>query len=220
VQLSSDPVTDCKNQLERESILKQNSLFRSPKVIYALIAGFLSYSALAQSRPQKITVHFDPAATEIRWRLNGNTHTVEGTFNLKGGAVSFDPATGVADGELVVDLVTGESGNKDRDAKMQKDVLESNKYPYATLHPSRISGTLKPGGTQTITADGVFNIHGADHPLQLQVSLKLEGSQATATTHFIVPYVAWGMKDPSVLLLRVGKEIDINIVAHGSVEQK
>ena len=40
---------------------------------------------LAQSPPQAITMHVDPASTEIHWILNGNMHTVHGTFKLKGG---------------------------------------------------------------------------------------------------------------------------------------
>ena len=69
-----------------------------------------------------------------------------------------------------------------------------------------------------MNAEGSFNIHGADHPLKLDIQVKLDGNQATATTHFSVPYVAWGMKDPSNFVLRVGKEVDIDIVAHGTVE--
>ena len=69
-----------------------------------------------------------------------------------------------------------------------------------------------------MTAEGVFNIHGADHPLKLEIQVKVDGNQATATAHFSVPYVAWGMKDPSSFVLRVGKEVAIDVVAHGTVE--
>ena len=187
--------------------------------IYALVllsAFFLP--SFARSQTPRITIHLDPAVTEIHWTLSGNTHTTHGTFKLKGGLVTFDPATGVGEGEVLVDLASGESGNKDRDAKMQQEVLESNKYPQAFFHPAKITGHLEPGSTQTVSADGIFNIHGADHPLKLQIQVKLDGNQATATTHFSVPYVAWGMKDPSNFVFRVGKEVDIDIVAHGTVD--
>jgi polyisoprenoid-binding protein YceI len=200
--------------------LKQFSPISFWKLIFALSLSLLLNANLAEAQAQKVTIRFDPATTEIRWTLSGSTHTTHGTFKLKGGLVSFDPATGVAEGELLVDLATGESGNKDRDAKMQKEVLQSDKYPDAFFHPAKITGTLKPGATQTITAEGSFNIHGSDHPSKLQIDVRLEGDQATATTHFAIPYVAWGMKDPSVLLLRVGKEVDVDVVAHGAISQQ
>jgi polyisoprenoid-binding protein YceI len=190
------------------------------KFLPALLLAFVAQAASAQAQPTRVAVHFDPAATEIHWTLSGTAHTTHGTFKLKGGLVSFDPATGVADGELLVDLATGESGNKDRDATMQKDVLQSDKYPDAFFHPAKVVGSIKPGATQTIAVEGSFNIHGADHPLKLQIDVKLDGDRATATTHFAIPYVAWGMKDPSQFLLRVGKEVDIDVVARGTIKQQ
>lgn len=182
-----------------------------------LVVAVLLHAA-AQGQTSKVSVHFDPAATEIQWKLSGNAHDTHGTFRLKSGEVTFDPGTGAAEGELLVDLASGESGNQSRDSKMQTDVLESSKYPEAFFHPMKITGAVTAGATETVSAEGTFNIHGADHPLKLEIQVKIEGNQATATTHFSVPYVAWGMKDPSNFLLRVGKEVAVDIVAHGTVE--
>jgi polyisoprenoid-binding protein YceI len=121
----------------------------------------------------------------------------------------------VTTSELLVALSTG---NADRDATMQKEVLQSDKYPEAFFHPTRITGTLKAGATQTISAEGTFNIHGADHPLKLDAEVTLNREQATVTTHFRIPYVEWGMKDPSAFLLRVGKDVEVDVSAHGTVE--
>jgi len=37
------------------------------------------------------------------------------------------------------------------------------------------------------------------------------------TTHFVVPYAKWGMKNPSVLFLRVGDSVDVAFHAAGRV---
>jgi polyisoprenoid-binding protein YceI len=166
----------------------------------------------------KITVHLDPAHTEIHWTLSGSVHTVHGTFQLKGGLVSFDPATGVAQGEVLVDLSSGESGNHSRDSRMQSEVLESPKYPQAIFHPEKVIGTVTNGQTQTVTVNGTFTIHGADHPLNLQMQVQLSGKDAAVTTHFVVPYVSWGMKDPSTFVLREAKQVDVEVSAKGTVE--
>jgi polyisoprenoid-binding protein YceI len=190
------------------------------RVAFTAIAfcGLLLLWAPANAQSPAIAVHLDPASTEIHWTLNGNSHNTHGTFRLKGGLIGYDPTTGVASGELLVDLTTGESGNAERDAKMKNVVLESGKYPEAFFKPTKISGTLKPGEMQTVNVEGTFNIHGADHPLSLKIDVKLDGNQATATTHFTVPYEAWGMKDPSVFVLRVAKEVQVDITAHGTVD--
>ena len=171
----------------------------------------------AQSAAPKVTVHLDPQKTEIHWTLHDVLHTVQGTFRLKGGLMKFDPATGNAQGEFLVDVTTGESGNSTRDGKMQKEVLESGKYPEAFFHPVKVSGALKPG-SQNVTVAGTFNIHGADHPLTLQMTVQLNGTDATATAHFTIPYVAWGMKDESTFLLKVEKEVTVDVIGRGTVE--
>ncbi|HEX3470567.1 MAG TPA: YceI family protein [Silvibacterium sp.] len=170
----------------------------------------------AQSTPQNVTLHLDPSRTEIHWTLSDVLHTVHGTFRLKGGLVTFDPQTGAAQGEILVDVTSGESGSHGRDSRMHRDVLESEKYPQAIFHPAKVTGALK-AGTQNITVEGTLTIHGADHPLRLDTKVQVNGRDAIATTHFSVPYVAWGMKDPSTLVLRVAKEVDVDVIAKGEI---
>jgi polyisoprenoid-binding protein YceI len=174
--------------------------------------------AEAQSPATKVTVHLDTEKTEIHWTLHTTLHTVQGSFRLKGGIMTFDPKSGAAQGEFLVDVGSGESGDKTRDEKMQSEVLESRKYPEAFFHPVKVSGVLKPGGTANLTVEGTLNLHGADHPLTLQTTVQMNGSDAVATTHFIIPYAAWGMKDESRLLLRVDKEVSVDVMARGTVD--
>lgn len=194
-----------------------NSVPRKHRLLAAIVLCF-AQMAWAQSTTPKVTVHLDPQKTEIHWTLGTTLHTVHGTFRLKGGLMTFNPATGAAEGEFLVDVTTGESGNNSRDGKMQSEVLESSKYPQAFFHPVKVTGELKPGSSQNVTVDGTFNIHGADHPLTLQMTVQLTGTDATATTHFTIPYLAWGMKDESTFLLKVDKEVTVDITARGTVD--
>lgn len=165
-----------------------------------------------------MTLHFDPAATTINWTLKDILHTVHGTFRLKGGLVTLDEKTGEADGEIIVETASGESGNDTRDRRMKDDILESKKYPEAIFHPEKVTGVVRAGQTQTVTVEGTFTIHGVDHPLFLQVKTTLDGNTLTAQTSFEVPYVAWGMKDPSTLMLRVGKIVQVDVDAQASLK--
>lgn len=177
-----------------------------------------SAAALAQVSSQKVTVHLDPATTQIRWTLADPLHTVHGTFALKGGLITFDPQTGMAQGEVLVDVASGQSGSGARDKHMHNEVLESAKFPQAIFHPETVHGDVRAGTQQNVTVKGTFTIHGSDHPLELNVNVQVTGKDAVVTTHFLIPYVAWGMKDPSTFMLHVKKQVDVDVVAKGSIE--
>lgn len=162
---------------------------------------------------QQQSFELDPAKTTVTFTLGDVLHTVQGAFKAKNGTISFDPSTGAASGAIVVDATSGESGNGTRDHKMHKEILESAKYPEIRFSPTQISGTVAAGST--VQLKGMFWIHGADHPLTVSVPLTIQGDALTANLHFEVPYVAWGMKNPSTFVLRVSKQVDINIVAAG-----
>ncbi|HTS50179.1 MAG TPA: YceI family protein [Bryobacteraceae bacterium] len=156
----------------------------------------------------------DPSKTEINFALHDTLHTVHGSFKLKRGGIHFDPATGKAGGEVVIDLPSGASGNGWRDKRMQKEVLESQKYPEAIFVPDSVQGRLETEGESQLNVHGVFKIHGADHEMTLQLLVDaLGGGRYTATSHFSIPYVEWGMKDPSNFVLKVDKKVEIEIKA-------
>jgi polyisoprenoid-binding protein YceI len=179
-------------------------------------AVFLLLFSLAASA-QQTQITLDPAQTKIDWTLGDVLHTVHGTFKLKSGMIAFDPKTGEASGQIVVDAASGESGNHTRDGKMQKEILESGRYSEIVFLPKHVTGTLPAQGSSTLQVEGVFRIHGGDHNLTLSFPVQADGSRATAATKFDVPYEAWGMKNPSTLFLKVENKVEIDISAIGTV---
>jgi polyisoprenoid-binding protein YceI len=166
---------------------------------------------------QEMTVELDPASTRIEFTVAATLHTVHGTFALKSGTVHFNSSTGSASGLVIVDATSGDSGNKGRDHKMHQEVLESQRYPEITFTPTRMSGRLDPQGASGVQIDGIFKLHGADHPITLTLPVQAQGQNLSVRTHIVVPYVAWGLKNPSTFILHVGEKVDIDINAAGRV---
>jgi polyisoprenoid-binding protein YceI len=166
---------------------------------------------------QQVQVVLDPAQSKIEWTLGDVLHTVHGTFKLKAGQMSFDPSSGNASGEFVVDATSGDSGNHTRDGKMNKEVLESKRYPEITFVPKKVMVKVAPQGDSTVQVQGVFHIHGADHDLTLSIPVQVSGNVVKASTSFAVPYQAWGMKNPSTLFLKVDDKVQISVSAVGTL---
>lgn len=166
------------------------------------------------AQAQEAVVTFDPANTKIEFTLGATLHTVHGTFQLKRGEVRFNPSTGDASGEVVVDATSGNSNNSDRDKKMHKDILESEKYPEITFVPSRVNGSVPTQGTGTVEVVGVMKLHGQDHPMTLSVTVTHSApDDLQGALHFAIPYVKWGLKNPSTFILRVGDTVDLDVQA-------
>jgi polyisoprenoid-binding protein YceI len=168
---------------------------------------------------QEFTLHLDPGQSKAAFTLTATGHTVHGTFNLKGGEIHFDPASGKASGEIVFDAASGQTGNQSRDHKMHKDVLQSAQYPEVTFRPDHAEGTLAPQGESTLQVHGLFGIHGSEHELTVPVQVNLTADKWSATTQFSVPYTTWGMKNPSNFFLKVGDTVDVELRCAGALAQ-
>lgn len=173
---------------------------------------YLALFLTAASAPAaEMALQFDPAQTEIKWTLAGNVHTVHGTFKLKRGTLRFDPTTGKASGEIVVDALSGESGSGARDKKMHKDVLQTAQFAEAVFTPDRFDGQLSPDAPSKLSFHGALKLHGADHELTLETQVEPKAPAYAATAKFSVPYVKWGMKNPSFFAFKVADTVEVEI---------
>jgi len=156
---------------------------------------------------------FDPQKTSIHWTLGTVLHTVHGTFQLKSGTIHFDPSSGQASGSLVVNAASGESGNESRDKKMHQSILESGRFAEVVFTPDKVIGAVATEGKSTIQVYGNFVLHGSAHEFTMPVEVEMKGGQAITSTHFSVPFIKWGLKNPSTFMLRVNDSVDVEIQA-------
>ena len=187
------------------------------RILPALWLALLTLASARHARAQETVLELDPAQTQIGFTLGDVLHTVHGLFKLKQGTISFNPATGQAGGLVVVDATSGDSGSHARDHKMHKDVLQSDQFPEITFVPQQVQGQVLPAGDFKVQVMGIFTMHGESHPLTLSVQANTTGEQLTANVTFDVPYVNWGLKNPSTLFLRVNSVVGITIQAVGHI---
>ncbi len=191
-------------------------LVAAPLVLAVLSA--LPQHAAPQPPSSAIALGIDPAQSKVHWVLGTTLHAVHGTFAFKNGTLDVDPATGKASGEIAVYATSGDSGNDGRDKKMHKDVLESGKFPEIIFRPDRVEGKVAPQGSFSVQVHGILVLHGSEHELTVPVQAEFAGDHWTGSAKFNVPFIDWGLKNPSNFFLKVNHIVEIELDLKGSLQ--
>jgi polyisoprenoid-binding protein YceI len=171
----------------------------------------------AQVAPQQFTLTLDPAQSSIHWVLDTTLHTVHGTFLLKRGNIIFATVGGKASGEMVAAATSGESGNDSRDKKMHNEILESQKFQEIIFRADRIDGKVSMTGASSVQIHGTFSLHGTEHELTVPVQEEITGGRWKGTAKFSVPYIQWGLKNPSTFLLKADPTVEVELQLSGGI---
>jgi polyisoprenoid-binding protein YceI len=223
--LSSSPLTDsaqstklhalhrCSSRPSAGPTSAQNLLCNA----LLLIATAANPSILhAQNTPQN-KLYLDTGRSEVHFTLISALHTVHGTFQIQQGDIAFNPATGQANGSIVVDALSGKSGNSIRDRRMTNDELKAPDYKTIAFAPARFTGTFNPAGDSTLQVHGIFTLLGTPHEIDVPMQVQVNGDKIHAVGSFTVPYVQWGLKDPSSLMIHVNKEVHVDLDLSGTL---
>lgn len=100
---------------------------------------------------------------------------------------------------------------------MHGGVLETERYPLAIFRPSRFTGSFPMTGAADLLLAGVIAMHGSEHSVSLPVRARTAGGTVSAQAGFAIPYVAWGLRDPSLLFLRVAPIAVVNVRTEASL---
>ena len=170
---------------------------------------------MASAQTSALSLHFSPAQTKVAFTIGDSLHTIHGSFRLKRGEVAFDQNTRAIHGLIVVDATSGESGSRIRDRRMHRAILETARYPEITFRPDRVEGKVPTLGSASVQVHGVFTIHGGDHEITVPARVQTFPDHWVLDLHFTIPYVKWGIKNPSTFLLRVSQSVEIDVHASG-----
>lgn len=169
---------------------------------------------------QELILRVDPSRTTINFTLGAALHTVHGTFEAKEITLRANPASGSLSGEIPVDATSGQTGNGMRDRTMHKEVLESQRYPDISFRPDRMDGSVAEQGKSSVKLHGTFTVHGSEHEITIPADVEIGGDRWTAKARFTIPYVKWGMKNPSTFFLHVSDEVEIDVAVAGTLSRE
>jgi polyisoprenoid-binding protein YceI len=120
---------------------------------------------------------------------------------------------------VVVLAGSGKTGNGSRDKKMNKDVLKVEQHATVSFEPKSYAGTIAPSGDSTIQVTGIFTLLDTPHEITIPMVVHLESTTATAKAHFVVPYVQWGLKNPSFLIWKADNDVAIDLFLTGRLSK-
>ena len=179
--------------------------------------GLVTLVASVAAGAEPVGLELDPAASRVTCSLGGPLHTVHGEMPVIGGSLRFDPAGGEASGQVVLDARAAVTGNPSRDEKMHAEVLRSDAFPRLAFRLTRIEGALPTEGEGELRLIGSLDLLGEAHDLVIRATVSRQGDVVEGHGEVSVPYVAWGLEDPSVFVLRVDKEVQVALDVRGTL---
>ena len=179
------------------------------------LAVLLAPVALAQQQ----TFVANPDASEVKMTLKTTHEVVNGTFHIQSGSLAFDRSAAKMSGSVVVLAGSGKTGNGSRDKKMNKDILEVEQHATVSFEPKSCIGAIAPSGDSTIQVTGIFTLLNTPHEITIPILVHIESTTATVKAHFVVPYIQWGLKDPSFLFWKADKDVAIDLLLSGELSQ-
>jgi YceI-like domain len=182
----------------------------------AVVAIALIFAPAGLAQHQTFAVN--PDASEVKMKLITTHEVVDGTFHIQSGSINFDRTASHISGIVIVAAGSGKTGNDSRDKKMNKDILKVDQFATVSFAPKAYNGTIAASGDSAIQVSGVFTLLGTAHDLTIPMQIHIDGSKATAKAQFVVPYIQWGLKNPSFLIWKADNDvaIDLNLVGQVS----
>ena len=182
-------------------------------VAFAIALG----PGVAPAQRQSFAVRAD--ASHVRITLKTTHEIVNGSFHVQSGAVEFERGTPRMSGSIVVAAGSGDTGNSSRDHKMDKDILKVEQYATVSFEPKSYAGVLAASGDSTIQVTGVFTLLGTAHEITVPVQVHLDANSATVKAHLVVPYVSWGLKNPSFLIWKADNDVAVDLDLVGAISK-
>ena len=127
----------------------------------------------------------------------GRTTAITGTLTLTQAASGYS----VTAAAFTVDVSRLASDKAQRDQRIHRQGLESDRYPTATFQltsPIALPAEATSGQTIHVSATGALTIHGVTKTVTIPIDALLSGSQVQLVGSISFPFSDFGMTPPSI----------------------
>jgi polyisoprenoid-binding protein YceI len=127
----------------------------------------------------------------------GRTTAITGSFTLTQAASGYS----VTAASFTVDVSKLTSDRAQRDQRIHRQGLESDRYPTATFQltsPIALPAEATSGQTVHVSATGALTIHGVTKTVTIPIDALLSGSQIQLVGSISFPFSDFGMTPPSI----------------------
>lgn len=204
------------------------SLLLAPAAVIAL--GGASLHSDASQRGDRLRYVVAPTGNEARYRVREQLAGIDLPNDAIG--VTRDIAGRLvvdADGKIVRDssrivvkLSSLKSDKSRRDGFLQRNTLETAKYPEAVLVPLTFEGLaspIPPGASRTFSLVAALTVHGATRPTTWHVTARAEGKDVVGTATTAFTFKDFGLEQPRVpIVLSVADTIKLEYDFHFAPE--
>jgi len=194
--------------------------------LVVLVVGALPSNAQTRRAtpvPKAMPLHLvvAPTGNEARYRVREQlvgldlpNDAVGVTKDIKGQIVVGRDGKIVRDSSRIIVQVTGLKSDKTRrDGFLQRNTLETSKFPEVELVPTSFEGlseAIPAGTTKTFSLVGELTVHGVTHPTTWQVTAHAEGGDVVGSAATVFTFKDFGLDQPRVpVLLSVADSIKL-----------
>lgn len=173
------------------------------------------------TKPAELVFVVSPTGNEARYRVREQlvgfdlpNDAVGITKDVTGRIVVGRDGKIVRDSSRIVVQVTSLKSDKTRrDGFLQKNTLETSKYPQVELVPTTFEGltdAIPAGATKTFSLIGDLTVRGVTHPTTWHVTAHADGSDVVGSAATIFTFKDFGLDQPRVpVLLSVADTIKL-----------
>jgi polyisoprenoid-binding protein YceI len=180
------------------------------------VKALIATAVLSTAPGFALSFELDPQQTTLALTFGATLHRVDGSLKVREGRIDVSDS-GSASGRIVIDLTTARTGVVRRDRKMHDKILESARFPQAVFTIDRMDGVVNRIGSSDIQLHGRLEMHGITRQVSLPARVTSDGQRVSASGVLLIPYLQWGLADPSFFILRVEKQVKVTVKAVGRI---